>query len=253
MKLYAMTSKDYLVAIGVVMIINLGLSTYLFKVAFAQTYDLTAQKIVNVDALLQQDSPLLLSISNVNNSEKDFQTINYVAQNTSSKSVRAYVMLQKDSIGLGKTVTNYFYPAFLAGQTITNSISIERPNVKPDAKILLAIDYVQFADGTFWGADAESQSERISGHIEGYKYAVSDIKRVLAEKNGARLVGLLRQDITASNPTTMDQTKPELWQRGFVTGYRTVLSRLQTVFAQKGIEEVSNKLSDMGKFELEEK
>lgn len=249
MKRLDISRKRYLAVFFVVMAANFGIGAYLLNTSFAQTADLTAQKTLSAEVLLEQGAPLSMSVDKVSNTEKDFQTIIYSAQNTNTKAVRAYVMLQKDSSGLGIAMTNYFYPAFAAGHSIKNSVSIERVNVKPDAKVYLFLDYVRFVDGTSWGADTERQSELIEGHLNGHGYAFSEIQQLLAENKDDVVGTLLTQEITSINPLTIDQTKSKLWQRGFVTGYRSTLSRLKRIFEKDGIRNVSKSMAGMRKFE----
>ncbi|MGH9948401.1 MAG: hypothetical protein ACRD6X_14570 [Pyrinomonadaceae bacterium] len=242
---FVMKKKHYLAAFSVLLIVNLCMGAYLLNRVFAQTPDLRNQKPVNAEVTSQDNPPILVNVTRVDNTEKNFQTIYFVMQNVSSKPIRANVMLQKDSVGLGKTVVDYFYPPFAAGTTITNSISIERPNVRVDGKAYLSIDYVQFVDGTSWGANSERQSERIFGHTEGKSQAVSHFKNLFLNRDHDSITKLLGQDAATFTPKDLNTQKSELWQQGFVTGFRSVLSTLKAAFELSGIEATSNKLTEI--------
>ena len=247
--------RKHLLAFTLVTALNVALGIFLINTSFGQTSEnkYKNQPSLKVEVTTQTDSPLLISMISVDNTAESYQIINYTVQNVSSKKVKAYVLVYTDETGASKVSTSLFQ-SFVSEQIIQSSNVEERVNVKLNGKIFLSLDYVKFDDGGSWGKDSEKQSEYISGHDEGQKSAVKQIKDWLINQNKNAVSNLLEQQIDEINPPVVDKKETEKWQRGVKSGYRSVLFRLKTEYEDKGLEAVSQKLEQIEKLtKMEEK
>ena len=177
-------SRVYLVAFTVVTVLNIALAPYLVQISFGQTNEsrFKDQPPLKVEIETQNDSPLRLTIINVDNTAPSYQLINYSIQNISSKKIKAYVTTYTYKTGISGTSIS-FPVKFIEGQIIQESIFEERVNIKQENRLLLSLDYVEFEDGAWWGKDSEHQSEYISGHFEGRRGAIKQIKHLITNQN----------------------------------------------------------------------
>lgn len=82
-------NKKYFIALSIVMLLNLILGGFLIHNVLAQQTELVIkdQPPVKVEVESQKDSPLLITILNVDNSDDIFQIANYTIQNVSDKPI----------------------------------------------------------------------------------------------------------------------------------------------------------------------
>lgn len=249
-KIDHLRGKKYLFLFIVVMIMNIALAGILLRSSMGQTRtDFSSQKPIKVEVIEQKESPLRITVVDVDNSGRVHQEIICSLQNVSDKSIRAYVLLadgQKSNRG-GKIIIHYFsIKLFHAGESSTTSMPIERVNIQNDETISLSIDYVEFSDGSFWGADRERKSQTIAGERAGKKAGITYFRELIKNGDSVGITNSLRQDITEINVEVPDKNQTEEWKGGFQTGYRTVVSILQKITDQKA-ENLSKKLNELEK------
>jgi hypothetical protein len=244
-------SKKYLIAFVFVMLLNIGLGAFLLNKVLAQktVNRIKSQPPIEVEVLKQNDSPLQLTIINIDNSNQDYQAINYLAQNNSNKSIRAYVVLSKDKTDtVGAAVTRRFFTKLFKANTFDSSwFNENRGSNKLESKLYLLIDYVEFEDGSSWGNDVAKQSEFIAGSRAGWKEAVKQSRELLKSQKTVDLINFLRQEITETNLPFIDPSQTDKWQRGYRSGYQTVISTLRERYEQQGLDSLSTKLEEMEK------
>ncbi|HEX8197896.1 MAG TPA: hypothetical protein VF571_17020 [Pyrinomonadaceae bacterium] len=240
-------NRTYLTAFVFVTVLNVMLAVYLLQISFAQINEnrFKEQPPLKVEVVTQEDSPVRLTVINVDNSQQSFQAVNFSIQNISPKKIRAYVILHNDKSGAGKTSIS-FLERFTPGQITQDTFSEERVNIKKDGKLFLSLDYVEFDDGSVWGKDTQKQSEYIAGQNEGQKAAVNKFN-LLIHQNKDAVIEFLRQPETEMDSLVTNNEKTDKWHRGFKNGYRTVLTRLQMAYEKQGQEGVFLKLREIEK------
>lgn len=241
-------SKKYLVAFVFVMLLNIGLGAFLLHTVLAQTSekDYRNQPPIIAKTVTQDDSPLRITTINVDNSATSFQSVNFIVQNISSKSVKGYVILGSGK-NTGKIVSNFF-PVKLF-ETIgvkQDELRLERSNIQPNDILSLSIDYVEFEDGSSWGEDAQGQSEFISGGRAGVKAATEQLKNLVDKREIVVLTALLEKALVNIDVPLPESVKSEKWQRGFENGYKGVVYFLKGQ-RERGIEEISKRLDEIKK------
>ncbi|HEV7644410.1 MAG TPA: hypothetical protein VGO50_10745 [Pyrinomonadaceae bacterium] len=147
----------------------------------------------------------------------------------------------------------FVFGTFEPGNVIKTGVNTDRSKLKPDEKLSLSIDYTLFSDGTSWGPDSQKDSEYLSGSDEGQKYAISQIKGFLKDKNKEaiyRLLKLEQEGKIDDNPPEIDKTKSRKWQRGFLGGYQYFLWQLLPFDEKQELEVISHKLEKIEKQKL---
>lgn len=229
---------------------NIGLTIFLIHNIFAQTSgeEFKDQQPIVVEIEKQSDSPLLVTAINVDNSNSNYQLVNFSVQNISGKPIKGFVIWGK-SKNTGKIITNFFpVKPFQANAIFTGEMAIERENIQPEQKLLIAVDYVQFTSGKFWGENLQQQSEFIAGGIDGEEFAIEQIKKMIESDGLVSLNPMLEKplaDVEISLPGE-SKTKGERWQKGFSNGYKGVISSLKSL-DKKESKNILEKLNELQK------
>jgi hypothetical protein len=194
----------------------------------------------------QPDSPLRVLSTYVDATDPLRPQYGYSVTNISDKPIRAYTIQESISMGPGPSVI---------GTTMTHSPAVKlflKPYEtqheegglgsvyqEPPVEIELAVDFVEFADGTRWGEDKGRTAERIDGMRAGGKAAIKKFRELLANE------GVERFEQALENPNLIEpqkQPKPSYWADGFKTGVNIVKSRLRAAKTKGGQSEIKREL-----------
>ena len=243
-------NRRYLLAFIFVMLMNLSLSIILLRVSFGQTKvaDFSNQPDVKVKLLEQKDCPLQITFINVDNSSLSNQTINYSLQNLSNKSIRAYTLIG-NAKNDGKIITvSFTTELFEPNKYEFNNLFLERETIKKNSSATLSVDYIEFEDGSSWGADSQGQSKEIAGEREGRKAAIKELKESIKRQNSTDvLMNLLKQDIKKINVSVPNTKESDQWKKGYRLGYKAVISVLQDLDKSEDANLHLKKLDEMEK------
>lgn len=194
----------------------------------------------------QPGSPLRVLSTYVDATDPLRPRYGYSVTNISDKPIRAYAIQESVSTGPGPSVI---------GTTMTHSSAVKlflKPYETsheegglgsvyqgPPVGIELAVDLVEFADGTRWGEDKGRTAERIDGMRAGGKAAIKKFRELLANE------GVDGFEQALENPNLIEpekQPKPGYWADGFKTGVNIVKSRLREARKKGGKDEVKREL-----------
>ena len=185
----------------------------------------------------QPGSPLLILSTGVDDSSNPLEPHYwYSITNNTDKPIRSYTILEAVSSGSGSPIIS---------STLTDSPAIRlflTPHgskqesggygrtyrVVPD-KVLLSVDFVEFADGTRWGDDTTNSGEKVDGKRAGGKAAIKKYREILITEG---IEGLER---ALTNPSLIQpegSLKTDDWRTGFEIGVNTVKSRLRKTRAE---------------------
>lgn len=247
-KLYEQKRKMYLTPLIFVTVLNLGLGAFLLHTVFGQTPDdsFRDQAPIIAEVLSQKECPLLITVINVDNSAPDYQRVNFVVQNISSKPVRAYALLGNRKTG-GKIITTTFATKLLQpNEAKTDDFFEERVNIKPSEVLTFSIDYVEFDGAESWGDDIQKKSKQIAGERAGRKVAIQYFKDLIKNQDTKSLTRLMEGEIAQMTAPSPDAEQDEEWQKGFQRGYKSVVAILRRN-KKEGIETLSKDLAEMEK------
>ena len=110
------------------------------------------------------------------------------------------------------------------------------PDRLPEIK--LAVDYVEFTDGTTWGMDLSQSAQTSAGVRAGRKIGKEHLLKV-KEQNGINEVIKTLDNPPVISPPENQNPK---WQSGFKTGLKYFLFGLKRVYKEKGVEGLESEL-----------
>jgi hypothetical protein len=201
---------------------------------------------------VQADAPLAItSVASAGRMAPDSQFVEFgfYVINVSPKPIRAYAIRQEISASgtkLGGGVA--LYNPQLANSVLrpnqstfigdTSTVTSGKKNI-----ITLAVDFVEFSDGTKWGADSVRSSERAAGQRAG-AYIVS--QRLLQVLNTGKAEDVMHaiEDGTANTEPPADRSQE--WKEGFRGARVAVLNRLKRIKEDRGLRELERELRRLG-------
>jgi hypothetical protein len=196
----------------------------------------------HVAARLQPESPLRITVLSVEADEPLKPSIKLLLTNIGEQSIQAYTIRHDEATAgtksSGVIVTNAASPEsmFQPGQMKTEVIN----NIgysQPLKKLVVAIDYVEFQDGTSWGEDTYKSKQRLAGNRAGAQAALDRLNS-LAKKRGSRAVVEELNNFEVLPPS--DQT--EEWVQGYETGVKAIRERIRHSYQWNGLDSISDEL-----------
>lgn len=122
----------------------------------------------------QPESPLVISPLRVESTEPYIYEILYNVTNIGKKPIRAYTVRQITLVGKQEEEeTATFSDLDLSNRTLQPNQSMpESAVMQPFSKqtpsnFTLSVDFIEFTDGTIWGADLSKFAERMAGQRSG--------------------------------------------------------------------------------------
>jgi hypothetical protein len=194
----------------------------------------------------QPDSPLQISNEtaswSVSKDDKDkiWNTLKggYVIKNVSDKPIRAYTIRKFTGDFMTDTSVTEFVissseKGFLQPGKSTPA-DLGNSSYSPDrlAEIKLAVDYVEFSDGTIWGMDLSHSAEQSEGIKAGRKAGKEYLLKTKEQNGISEVVKSLDNQPVISPP----QNQTQKWQRGFTNGLKYFIYDLKRTYKEKGVE-----------------
>lgn len=192
----------------------------------------------------QPDSPLRLSFQRYELTRPDEPEVVIDVVNVGSKAVRAYTISETTAAGddtsRSAAMNDYYLSASMLrpGQLTTESLGF---SARPDkqTRITVSVDYVEFADGTTWGADLYKAHDRLGGRRAGTRKAVEHLIKIL-EAGGPQAV---MDAIAGGAPDFAPPLgHPSGWEEGFREGLTATASQLRHVTKDGGLPQVGPEL-----------
>lgn len=199
----------------------------------------------------QSDSPLQLSnivpkwrksIDNIGQ-EWNMLSVEFISQNVSDKTIRAYAIRQfsgdfdKD-LGLVQFSFTLKNSGLRQPNQFINEAVGEEGFSKSPSIIKIAVDFVEFTDGSTWGNDLSNSAQQLAGVKAGVKVFVEYLNEI-KKQNGI-------QDVIK----TLDETKELLppddksgnWKRGFRSGANAIKHSIKRAYEKEGIKGIESEL-----------
>lgn len=199
-----------------------------------------------VSAKPQLDAPLKISSVEVVSTDPLTPQFSYVVTNISAKPIRAYAI--RNDVMTGEQIQNS--GVVLVLQISINSIlrpaqskSEAQPAnttyFQPLESILLSVDFVEFDDGTTWGADTFKSSERLAGKRAGGRAALNKLRGILRTHGPA----ILMSAVSVGNIDVIPEAgRSKEWVEGFQSGVGMVRNRLRRAKEKGGLTDVESEL-----------
>ncbi len=233
--------------------------TILFTLFFA--LDAFAQTEVSVYP--QPDSPLQIlnvvpsSRKSTDDTGRTWETliVDFTLQNVGDKTIRAYTLREFGGYfdtDLGGVIFSYKLSAEgilkpnqssneQIGAGISNLVVSGSTEVKENFK--LAIDFIEFTDGSTWGKDLSNSAQQLAGLKTGIKTVLESLK----ESNQRGGIEAVIKTLNEMKELSPPDEQSEKWKRGFRSGSNTMKSIIKRAYetaGKKGAEIEFQKYSD---------
>lgn len=202
-----------------------------------------------IAARSQPDSPLAITsiqitdqaIPDIPNTEFGFYVVN-----ASSKAIAAFAIKQ-DIVANGAASGGgvSLYHLLLSNSSLRSGNSRLIPDTVDESSanntiVYLSVDFVQFADGTTWGADSGRSLERVLGQRSAVELLSEELLNTLnADKDIPRAI----EDSAANLHYPQDHS--ETWKAGFNSALRLLVDRLKRANEKGGFMVVENDLRSL--------
>lgn len=140
---------------------------------------------LSVLAKQQPDSPLIITDINVDDSENPrMPTVRFTITNKSDKLILIHALKHEAPFERGGISTSIVginpdrKMGLEPGQSLPAQFDTSHFN-EPLKKLILSVDFVEFADGTRWGDDVQKTGERVDGARAGAKAARDALLQIL--------------------------------------------------------------------------
>lgn len=212
----------------------------------------TQDQVVNISVQPQAESPLILTIISITPSTLRTPEFNYEVLNISPKAVSAYAIRRDAVIGnsqnSGVTLTSMRAVSSLLYPQARLEESFMGVTYAADVgEIKLSVDFVEFEDGTTWGADTFKMSEKLAGRRAGGQATLKKLRELSKTQGMEATINILEGDIAV----TVQPDKTKLWREGFDEGVRIVQAQLQHTKHERGLAALEQELSEP--FDISEK
>lgn len=192
----------------------------------------------------QPDAPLRLSVVSYDSSDPQSPAVRVEVTNVGTKVIRAYSVSQETTKGDEKSSSILFIDVGVLGQGLQagrqSTDEIPYPVAwGDDSRMSLAIDLVEFADGTTWGPDEEKSTEILAGRRAGERQAARRLLKLYKEKG-------IQETINSLGDRSLDVPPPEgypaQWKEGFRNGQSAMAGRLKRAVSNGGASQVEEEL-----------
>jgi len=203
-----------------------------------------------VTAKTQTGAPILISSTKIVSLKGRDLEFAFDLINLSSKPVRAYaVKLEIDSersLPQGFSLTNLDLtnaPLLMPNVSITNFDTYQVVSDK-EQRIILSVDYVEFADGTHWGNDSSHSAERSAGQRTAAHILSQRLLRLLNGSNPKEVVNAIAAGAANLEPPA---DRSEEWKAGFRSGCSSLTAQLQRAQKKGGLQQIEQDLRALAK------
>lgn len=206
----------------------------------------TPPQIPTVSALIQEGSPLQISVGSVELPNPLEPQVTYFVTNVGGKSICTYSILHEtktENAQFAEVIVSNapsIESLFKSSQSRTQEISGHR-FVEPVKSITLSVDYVEFADGTIWGKDTQKSAEKMAGQRAGGRATKARLLKLLVDKGNVAVLDAISDD-SLTTPIPAEQSSQ--WKEGFRIGSDFVIHRLREAKNRGDLTELHKELRE---------
>jgi hypothetical protein len=191
-----------------------------------------------VSVRAQAGAPLRISSVVDNSDDADAPLVEFVVENVGAKPIQAF-WISYDTVAHGANVT-------LGMGVNANKPELTLPSGKRRAlaiinrakeKIALSVDFVEFYDGSTWGADTARYAESLAGERAGARAEAERLIKLL-KMNGPQAV----KEAIADKVNYPDLTTGSRSEVSFLIGVRATRFRAQQAYEKGGLPAVESAL-----------
>jgi hypothetical protein len=176
----------------------------------------------------------------------DFR-IRLIMQNQGDKQIRAFTVIA-DNISGGIQSTriefvNLTNSTILSRPSQTEEVTIDYSGGQLPETVRLAVDFVEFSDGSMSGPDVHNSRAMLAGMREGAKREKQRLRDLLKRKGPSAVLELTEAD-PASDPEPAISSKPSAeWLEGFRSGVGSIRHRIKQAAQANGPKQIELELA----------
>lgn len=160
----------------------------------------------------QEESPLRIISTSVESAEAQAFKLRLNVQNQSSNKIRAYAVafetVTNEIQNARAEFLNLTQPSTIWQPTEIRAIELKDNQNEPLVRITLAIDFVEFSDGSTWGPDLHNSRDILMGQRAGAKLERQRLRQLLKSKGQAAVNEALQGEIPADLSDIAERTAP---------------------------------------------
>lgn len=206
---------------------------------------LNAPQHPNIQIKDQPDSPLEILSAQGDSATIYVPQVELVIVNRSIQPVRAYTLryqtFSNRSMGGGTELTSISSVNSLLqpGYTISATVGEGASYTDPMKKIVVSVDFVEFADGTIWGPDESKSNESLAGQRAGAHQFIEHVMKQLSTDGPLAVMQSIEGSIADVVPP--GGHSPE-WLNGFNGGVGAMRVRLKAAYRKTGVSAIESEL-----------
>ena len=187
------------------------------------------------------DAPLTLSVANTDALTPYAPEVELTIMNAGAYAITAYALRfdtlgtqwEKAGVDLSDAVSlgAMIYP----GQSKRMLLAPGLRYTEPIQAIRITIDFVEFADGTTWGADTSESGERLAGKRAGARALVQHFKQLSVKEGPSALQATADADSFEIAP---EPGRSSEWLVGFRSGVESMQNRIKAEHKKEGLRGV---------------
>lgn len=228
-------------AFVVMLTIFYATSHVLYPVRASKTSVAAQAPVVSVKP--QQDSPLSISLIEINVPKPLTSSIKFSLRNNSDKAVRAYAIRHDDVSGqtasAGVTLINMTSLDDIFQPFQSKFETLDEDYTEPVTSITLSVDFVEFVDGSVWGLDTYKSAQRLDGQRAGARAMKGRLSKL---KERGDLAALLKAVTAKQAEISIPPGHSIEWEEGFRTGAAVIHNRLKRAKLKGGLAHVESEL-----------
>lgn len=174
----------------------------------------------------QADSPLRI-VNTFTESEPGLFRVRVMAQNQSQKRIRAYAILADAGAYSRSDFANLTTPAAVFQPTQIKTIDISFSESEAPASVTVSVDFVEFDDGSTWGADSHHSRDRLAGQRAGAKAERLRLRGLLKARGSSAVFDAVREEVSDDAKGEGAGKHTEEWMQGYRNGVGSVRHRLR--------------------------
>lgn len=239
-------------ALGVLILCLSLLSSSGTSRPLASTEELRPQLIQTqaptVTVLTQTDAPLLISSPRLLSWGGQDGEFAFELLNVSGKPIRAYAIKQEITSGRAQSSSILFSnldltnsPSLESNQSLTNFDTCQAISEKQN-DITLSVDYVEFADGTKWGANSAKSADIAAGQRAAAYLISNRLLKILNTGTPSDVISALETGAANIDPPA---GRSEAWKEGFRSGSNSIAAQLKNAKTRDSLSQVERKLRQL--------
>ncbi len=193
----------------------------------------------------QDGAPLRVLSTEVETAEPRAFRLKVIVQNQSFKEIRAYAITSETATekaqGGNTNFINLTRSDLIWRPTEIRPIEVSDCQDEPIRSVKLTVDFVEFADRTTWGPDANNSRDLLAGQREGARAERQRMRQLLKSKGRAAVSDDLRADDHREVEAPVGPNRSEKWLIGFRAGVGSMRSRLKRAL-RSGAEKMEREL-----------